>query len=63
MEKGEWTKNDGWPLTPEEWKKLRAWVVRKKLSPGAAVRPGFPKDVAKIFRQLLPLLRFMSRSN
>src|SRR5438270_1365198 len=42
MEKGEWTKNNGWPVTPEEWKKLKAWVVRKKLSPAAAARPSFP---------------------
>jgi len=59
MEKGEWTKNDGWPLTPEDWKKLRAWIVRKKLSPAAAVRPGFPKQVAGIFRQVFPLFRFV----
>jgi len=59
MEKGKWTKNDGWPLTPEDWKKLRAWIVRKKLSPSAAVRPGFPKQVAGIFRQVFPLFRFV----
>jgi uncharacterized protein (TIGR02453 family) len=63
MEKGEWTKNDGWPLTPEEWKKLRAWVVRRKLSPAAAARRTFPKDVANIFRQVLPLFRFVSHAN
>lgn len=62
MEKGQWTKNDGWPLTPEEWKKLKAWVVRRKLSPAASTRPGFPKEVAKIFRQVLPLLHFVSRT-
>jgi uncharacterized protein (TIGR02453 family) len=60
MEKGEWTKNDGWPLTPEDWKKLRAWIVRKKLSPAAAVRPGFAKQVAVIFREAFPLFRFLS---
>jgi hypothetical protein len=61
MEKGEWTKHAGWPVTPEDWKKLKAWVVRRKLSPSAAVRPNFPKDVASIFRQVLPLFRFVSQ--
>ena len=59
MEKGGWTQNDGWPLTPEAWKKLRAWIVRKKLSAAAAVRPGFAKRVASIFRQVFPLFRFL----
>jgi uncharacterized protein (TIGR02453 family) len=63
MEKGEWTKNDGWPLTPEDWKKLRAWIVRRKLSAGAAARPDFPKQVASIFRQVFPLFRFLCHSN
>ncbi len=63
MEKGEWTKNEGWPLTPEAWKKLRAWVVRRKLSPAAAARKTFPKDVANIFGQVLPLFRFVSHSS
>ena len=63
MEKGEWTKNGGWPLEPEEWKKLRAWIVRRKLSPAAALRTSFPKDVANIFRQVLPLFRFVSQSH
>jgi len=62
MEKGEWTKNNGWPVTPEEWKKLRAWVVRRKITPAAAVRPNFLKDAANILRQVLPLLRFVSQS-
>ena len=59
MEKGEWTKHDGWPVTPEEWQKLKAWVVRRKLSLSAAVRSSFPEDVAAIFRQVHPLLRFV----
>jgi uncharacterized protein (TIGR02453 family) len=62
IEKGDWTKNNGWPVTPGEWKKLRAWVVRKKMAPAAAVRPSFSKDAANIFRQVLPLLRFVSLS-
>ena len=31
MEKGEWTKHDGWPLTADEWKKLYGWIVRCKM--------------------------------
>lgn len=59
MEKGSWTKHNGWPVTPEEWKKLKAWVVRKKLAPAATVRQSFAKDVAKIFRAVLPLFKFV----
>ncbi len=62
MEKGEWTRNNGWPVTPEQWKKLKAWIVRRKLTPAAAVRPSFPKDLAGVFRQVLPLFRFVSQS-
>jgi uncharacterized protein (TIGR02453 family) len=63
MEKGDWTKHEGWPVTPEEWKKLKAWVVRRKLSPGAAVKPSFLKEAAAIFRQVYPLFQFVSPSN
>jgi len=62
MEKGEWTKHEGWPAAMEEWKKLKAWVVRRKLSPSAAVRASFPKEVAMIFRRLLPLFQYVSYS-
>jgi uncharacterized protein (TIGR02453 family) len=61
MEKSEWTKNEGWPVTPEDWKRLKAWVVRRKLSPAAAARPGFAAEVAGIFRQVFPLFRFMTQ--
>ncbi len=60
MEKGDWTKHEGWPVAPEEWKKLLAWIVRRKMTPAAAVRPGFAKDAAKIFKQVLPLFRFIA---
>jgi uncharacterized protein (TIGR02453 family) len=60
MEKGAWTKNEGWPVTPEQWKKLRAWVVRRNMKPAAALRPSFPADAVKDFRSLLPIYRFMS---
>jgi uncharacterized protein (TIGR02453 family) len=55
MEKGEWTKHNGWPAT-EDWKKLLAWIVRRKLSPAAATRASFPRDITKVFRDLYPLL-------
>jgi uncharacterized protein (TIGR02453 family) len=58
--KGEWTKNDGWPTTREDWKKIKAWIVRKKFSAAAATRATFPNEVSKIFRDLFPLLRFTS---
>jgi uncharacterized protein (TIGR02453 family) len=57
--KGEWTKNDGWP-TAADWPKLQGWIVRKKLSTTAATRGAFPADLSKIFRDLYPLLRFIS---
>jgi uncharacterized protein (TIGR02453 family) len=60
MEKGEWTKQSGWPVEPENWKKLLAWVVRKKFPPAAATRGGFEGEIAKIFRDLYPLMPFTS---
>jgi uncharacterized protein (TIGR02453 family) len=59
-EKGEWTKHDGWPLAAEDWKKIHGWIVRKKMKPSAALRPGFPGDAAKILRELAPLYHFTS---
>jgi len=59
-EKGEWTKNDGWPASPEQWKKLKGWVVRKKMKPSAATRPAFPRDVQKTLAELFPLYRLLS---
>jgi|SRR5579864_3752596 len=59
-EKGEWTKHSGWPVAREEWNKILAWIVRRKLSPAAAMRPSFSRDLTKIFRDLYPLLRYTS---
>lgn len=59
-EKGEWMKHSGWPIVPENWNKILAWIVRRKLSPAAATRASFPRDVVKIFRDLYPLLRYTS---
>lgn len=57
--KGDWAKNDGWPSTTD-WPKLQAWIVRKRLSPASATRASFPSDIAKIFRDLYPVLEFTS---
>jgi uncharacterized protein (TIGR02453 family) len=58
VEKGEWTKRPGWPVSQEDWEKLRGWIVRRKLTPAAATRASYPRDLAKVFRDLYPLLRF-----
>ena len=59
MAKGKWTQANGWPA-PEEWPKVQAWIVRRKFSPVAAMRSGFPGELAKIYRDVFPLLRFVS---
>jgi uncharacterized protein (TIGR02453 family) len=59
-EKGEWTKHSGWPVAPENWNKILAWIVRRKLNPAAAMRDSFPREVVKIFRDLYPLLSYTS---
>lgn len=59
-EKGEWKQRDGWPTEAEDWKKLQGWIVRAKLKTAAATRATFPREVAKIFRDLYPLLKFTS---
>jgi len=59
-EKGKWTKHQGWPVHPENWKKIQGWIVRRKMAPGAATKSGFPKELAKIFREVYPLLKFIS---
>jgi uncharacterized protein (TIGR02453 family) len=61
-EKGEWTKHSGWP-PGESWKKVKAWIVRRKLSTAAATRASFRRDLSKMFRELHPLLRFTSVSD
>ena len=59
-EKGGWSKKAGWPARPDEWKRARGWIVRRKMKPAAALRADFPEDVARMFRALLPLYRFTS---
>lgn len=63
VEKGEWTKHDGWPVKVENWKKIQGWVVRKKMKTGAATKPGFVKDVEKLFKELWPVWKFTSAAN
>ena len=58
--KGEWTKHPGWPVAREDWDKILAWIVRRKLSSSAATRASFPRDLMKVFRDLYPLLRYTS---
>jgi uncharacterized protein (TIGR02453 family) len=60
LEKKEWTQQKGWPGDAEDWKKLQGWIVRKKMKPSEAARATFPREVAKIFRELYPLLKFTS---
>jgi uncharacterized protein (TIGR02453 family) len=61
-EKGEWTKHHGWPTDPEAWKRIQAWIVRKKMKPSAASQSAFPKELEKIFRELYSLVEFTSLS-
>lgn len=59
-EKGNWTKHEGWPVDVGDWKKIQGWIVRKKMKTGEATKHGFPRELAKIFREVYPLLKFTS---
>jgi len=63
MEKRDWTKHEGWPVTAEEWIKLKAWIVRRKLKPTELSRPGFTTEVSRIFREVFPLYAYTCRSS
>ncbi len=54
-EKREWVRREGWPLTPADWERLEGWIVRVKMKPADAIRPGFVKLVEKVFSDLVPL--------
>ncbi len=58
--KGEWTKHSGWPVSTDDWKKIQAWIVRRKFAPSAATSASFPREAIKVFRDLYPLVRFTS---
>jgi uncharacterized protein (TIGR02453 family) len=59
-EKKDWKEQRGWPTRLEDWKKLQAWIVRRKMKPADATRAAFPREIAKVFRELYPLLKFTS---
>jgi uncharacterized protein (TIGR02453 family) len=59
-EHGEWTRHDGWPLDPSEWKKLKGWVVRRKMGVAAARRATFVREIERVFRDVFPLYQFTS---
>ena len=59
-EKGEWTKHQGWPSEAAAWKRIQAWIVRRKMKPSAATSASFPKELVKMFRDVYPLLKFTS---
>ncbi len=61
-EKSEWTKHNGWPAKSEHWKKLQAWIVRKRFESAAITRHRFEREVAKIFREVYPLYLFTTSS-
>jgi len=63
IEKRDWLKSEGWPLTPEEWKKNGGWVVRRTMKPSAATSPQFPAELMRVFRDLYPLYAFTSQAN
>jgi uncharacterized protein (TIGR02453 family) len=63
IEKGEWTKKDGWPLAPEDWKKIGGWVVRRAMKPAEALRSQFVSEATRVFRDLYALYAFTSQPN
>lgn len=60
VEKKEWTQQNGWPANNADWARVQGWIVRKKMKPAEATRTAFPGEIAKIFREVFPLLRFTS---
>jgi len=60
-EKGDWKQREGWPLTPDDWKRIRGWVVRRKLPTSVATKPQFANEILRTFRDLYPLYAFTSR--
>jgi uncharacterized protein (TIGR02453 family) len=57
-EKGQWKEQAGWPVTAEDWKRLRAWIVRTKMKSAAARRADFAAELGRVFRDVYPLLQF-----
>jgi uncharacterized protein (TIGR02453 family) len=59
-EKGQWKEQAGWPTTADDWKRLRAWIVRAKMTSASATRGKFAAELGRVFRDVYPLLRFTS---
>jgi uncharacterized protein (TIGR02453 family) len=59
-QKGKWTQQEGWPTEAEHWRRLQAWVVRRKMKPSAALQASFPGELLKIYKELYPILEFTS---
>jgi uncharacterized protein (TIGR02453 family) len=60
VDKKEWKEQSGWPVVPDDWARLQAWIVRRKLNEKEATSAAFPANIAKIFRDLYPVLKFTS---
>jgi uncharacterized protein (TIGR02453 family) len=57
-EKKEWKEQAGWPTKPDDWKRMRAWIVRVRMTPASAVRGEFADELGRVFREVYPLLGF-----
>jgi uncharacterized protein (TIGR02453 family) len=57
-ERGEWVKHPGWPSEPENWKRIGAWIVRKKFPRAGVTRSDFDREIAKTFRDVYSLYEF-----
>lgn len=60
VERGRWMKHTGAPKTDQDWKRCKAWIVRKYFPPARRElrSPKFTRQVAKVFRELFPLYAF-----
>ncbi len=58
--KGVWSKHESWPTEVEDWIRIQAWIVRKKMKPSAATKAAFPRELLQVFREVYPLLKFTS---
>ncbi|MFQ5777843.1 MAG: DUF2461 family protein, partial [Terriglobia bacterium] len=59
-ESGVWKRHPGSPRTEKDWKRCRAWIVRKAfpLHTRQLRSPRFARTVERIFRELFPLYAF-----
>jgi len=63
-ERGEWKKYAGAPKTDKDWKRCRAFIVRRVLPPSRRELrfAAFTRTAARIFRDLFPLYSFIAAS-